>query len=336
MSNMLTPSQIYHNGLIKCGLGIPLWHPEPLPKGARGGGEIRIGDVGILDDGRFVRLFNVMHKPDLELDDAIPGPPNNLELLRVDSRLRHIVQIDAGQFRGDTDTTRRRCAMIPRTVGPDSHASSNFTISREAPLQAHAILSLPGGAVRETYSHTHLFAAYMKKHQICWLQYAQSLGYDCRAKDLLLVTTSCWTVEAHQQEQTATDPQGDAAVPHTEARRSSANLGGPLHTSEPSQVYCVFVEACRLSRRRSGTSWSDSVDRVMAIRTGQPLSIGTLRSILGRSSWHHFFCLQAYMSTQATPLGSSSNHVGIAKQDGQQEGSFNNNGIIGFVETLTS
>ena len=36
------------------GHGAPLWHPEPADTG-----EIAIGDVGVIRDGQFHRLFNV-------------------------------------------------------------------------------------------------------------------------------------------------------------------------------------------------------------------------------------------------------------------------------------
>ena len=40
------------------GLGYPLWHPEPAAAG-----EIQLGDVGVLQDGQFHRLFNVLVGP---------------------------------------------------------------------------------------------------------------------------------------------------------------------------------------------------------------------------------------------------------------------------------
>ena len=45
---------VYAEELSRKGRGIPLWYPEPSPAG-----EVQIGDVGILFNGAFHRLFNV-------------------------------------------------------------------------------------------------------------------------------------------------------------------------------------------------------------------------------------------------------------------------------------
>lgn len=49
-------SIVYAEQLRYLRCGEPLWQPEP-PKD----GEVAIGDVGYINDGRFSRLFNAIH-----------------------------------------------------------------------------------------------------------------------------------------------------------------------------------------------------------------------------------------------------------------------------------
>lgn len=53
---MVAPWDIYAEKLFPLGYGHPLWIPEP----SREFGEVRIGDIGYLLDGRFCFLFNCM------------------------------------------------------------------------------------------------------------------------------------------------------------------------------------------------------------------------------------------------------------------------------------
>lgn len=53
----MTPAwDIYARELMPLGFGHPLWGPEPCLQF----GEVRLGDVGYLRDGRFRFLFNTM------------------------------------------------------------------------------------------------------------------------------------------------------------------------------------------------------------------------------------------------------------------------------------
>lgn len=49
-------SIVYAEQLRSLRCGEPLWQPEPPDDG-----EVAIGDVGFIDDGRFARLFNAIH-----------------------------------------------------------------------------------------------------------------------------------------------------------------------------------------------------------------------------------------------------------------------------------
>ena len=55
-------SDIYAQELFPLGFGHPLWYPQP--SGLTGNQTIDIGDVGYIEDGAFVRLFNVTKDED--------------------------------------------------------------------------------------------------------------------------------------------------------------------------------------------------------------------------------------------------------------------------------
>ena len=73
-----TAAKIYADELIPRGYGYPLWCPEGLPNT-----DIpRIGDVGYVSAGSFVRLLNVMEPKDSGMYEG--GPPKDYEPLVYD------------------------------------------------------------------------------------------------------------------------------------------------------------------------------------------------------------------------------------------------------------
>jgi len=52
---MSTPWDIYAEQLSTLGYGYPLWDPEPCDRE-----EVLLGDVGFIDKGHFIRLFNAL------------------------------------------------------------------------------------------------------------------------------------------------------------------------------------------------------------------------------------------------------------------------------------
>lgn len=74
-------SEIYARQLESYKHGMPLWVPEPAK-----GLEIRIGDVGVVDEnGQFQRFFNVTVGPEHPYNDR--GVPSDFEVLQFDTRL---------------------------------------------------------------------------------------------------------------------------------------------------------------------------------------------------------------------------------------------------------
>ena len=63
---------IYARRLMHLGYGHPLWGPEPCERF----GEVRLGDVGYLQDGHFCFLFNAMCPADDPVNSQRGVPPN--------------------------------------------------------------------------------------------------------------------------------------------------------------------------------------------------------------------------------------------------------------------
>ena len=83
---MDTAWNIYAKQLMPLGFGYPLWGPEPDPDL----GEVRIGDVGYLQEGYFCVLFNTMRGADDPVNSrkGVPegfetfNPPNSMLIRR--------------------------------------------------------------------------------------------------------------------------------------------------------------------------------------------------------------------------------------------------------------
>ena len=76
MVKSLKVSEIYASQLVSLGYGHPLWYPEPAQAG-----EILIGDVGYIDDGKFFRLFNACSGRDDEVNKN--GVPKDFSPLHI-------------------------------------------------------------------------------------------------------------------------------------------------------------------------------------------------------------------------------------------------------------
>ena len=71
---MDTAWDIYAQRLMHLGHGHPLWGPEPCGRF----GEVRLGDVGYLQDGHFCFLFNAMRTAEdlVNSQSQLGVPPN--------------------------------------------------------------------------------------------------------------------------------------------------------------------------------------------------------------------------------------------------------------------
>jgi hypothetical protein len=71
------PFNIYREQLSSLHHGLALWDPKPVDKQP---GHVSIGDVGYLDNGAFMRMFNVTLPWD-DPSNKLPGKPGEYELI---------------------------------------------------------------------------------------------------------------------------------------------------------------------------------------------------------------------------------------------------------------
>lgn len=74
----MTPTEAYELGLYDQGRGLPLWEPDFT--------DITPGDVGLMKDGHFVRLFNAT-LPSTH-PKQILGVPDTFQLMEVSPHLQ--------------------------------------------------------------------------------------------------------------------------------------------------------------------------------------------------------------------------------------------------------
>ena len=102
--------------------GEPLWQPEPPDDG-----EVAIGDVGFIDDGRFVRLFNAVHGSADE-PEAVPHGFEKLQYnakrleLKNDKYMVVEPHHSKSVTRNAVNAELSRCAQNVAALGPYSIA----------------------------------------------------------------------------------------------------------------------------------------------------------------------------------------------------------------------
>ena len=75
------PFNIYREQLSSLYHGLALWDPKPVEKLHRDPGHVSIGDVGYLDNGAFMRMFNVTLPWDNPSNNLHGKPPDKYECI---------------------------------------------------------------------------------------------------------------------------------------------------------------------------------------------------------------------------------------------------------------
>ncbi|KAI0329923.1 hypothetical protein GY45DRAFT_1346230 [Cubamyces sp. BRFM 1775] len=174
---MVAPWDIYAKQLFDQGYGHPLWAPEP----SHHFGEVRIGDVGYISEGRFIFLFrSTLPQGDstFEIPTAsIHVPPNEIAQDLLTSQSMHSVSA-SGQA-GISGNVAEACLRYKCTQ------------------QAGALLLLKdsGHATRLT-CHDKI-RAYMHAHLSRWYTFAtEELGIDVDESEIIFVSgyvkTTVW------------------------------------------------------------------------------------------------------------------------------------------------
>lgn len=73
----MIPHDVYAKELLHCNLGRALWVPEPSPVN----GPTQVGDVGYVEEGQFILLFNASLPPDDARQSR--GVPTGFERLEI-------------------------------------------------------------------------------------------------------------------------------------------------------------------------------------------------------------------------------------------------------------
>jgi hypothetical protein len=102
------PFNVYRDQLASLSLGIALWNPNPQKTIYN---NVSIGDVGYLQEGTFIRMFNVM----------LPwGHPSNQTL----GDPERFASLDCGRFHNTLDVNFNRVEHNSRFVSTETNADN--------------------------------------------------------------------------------------------------------------------------------------------------------------------------------------------------------------------
>ena len=78
------PYNVYREQLSSLYHGLALWNPNPLMGLHKQPGHVSIGDVGFLDKGTFIRMFNVTLPWDHPSNKLLGKNPDKYERIELD------------------------------------------------------------------------------------------------------------------------------------------------------------------------------------------------------------------------------------------------------------
>lgn len=249
----MPPFDVYQQHLSFLSQGFALWSPNPLD---RIYDRVSIGDVGYIDEGAFIRMFNVIRPWDDQSNRNF-GEPDEYESLDLPYNPIRRTTFDAADycsssvFRGEY--ANNTLAASPEPTGRVTYRSRGLG----------ALLSLPRGGCHENAITTGVFQKYIRNNAINWFSWAQRHGLGVqRMEDLILVSgctlVTSWAAAAF------VDPTLNAEI-SLESRTLSnggtdfvwSNIQGPVvhHNSRfdpqnsPATLdQCVFIRGFRAKR----------------------------------------------------------------------------------------
>ncbi|EKM58725.1 uncharacterized protein PHACADRAFT_182971 [Phanerochaete carnosa HHB-10118-sp] len=135
---------VYAEQLVGRGYGLPLWHPEPTLEQ----GEIKVGDVGFVSEGQFIRLFNAMNSEEDPINAG--GVPKGFAVLKP--HRRHFfsapTHVSPGPICTTTTTFQKAKADIPgptRDTGvtrlPRIYCEASLLLGYPVPPEAIILVS---------------------------------------------------------------------------------------------------------------------------------------------------------------------------------------------------
>ncbi|KAJ3554116.1 hypothetical protein NM688_g3274 [Phlebia brevispora] len=194
-------AEIYAEQLNSLSLGHPLWFPDPTAEG-----EVQIGDVGYIHDGRFRRLFNITRGRDHRWN--FRGVPEGFEPLDAIGGMR----LNDRNFLspGVLGSSSMRTTLVTPSVMMNINAVAQCGISCgfECSGQHGALLALKSSAACDTIDRSLKLEKYIRRNHRAWHTFArETLGLNCRPEELVCISgcikTSEWTVAAFLKDESS-------------------------------------------------------------------------------------------------------------------------------------
>ncbi|KAJ3513475.1 hypothetical protein NLJ89_g2926 [Agrocybe chaxingu] len=282
-------STIYERHFIRKGRGFPLWIPRldvsfPIPYRTKG---VSIGDVGIITEGSFHFLFNIL----LPSNDPInaDGVPHDFQPLQPTIHSRGIQRIQVfsgGDYLSSQDISRTTYTGDSSSYALNPvHVSSKLTITLIFGKNSHtfissasdgAILTMPEPVFHERLLCLTVFEKYIKANAESWYNYANGVVHlGVGNGDLYLVSavdkTSAWGMATFLSTSHHSDITLNFRTVHQE-------MGQPVYVWEHSGS----VDS------KTGPDTNERTE--LQVAEGQPLSnqclfVRTISVMIGQKSW---------------------------------------------------
>ncbi|KAI0633109.1 hypothetical protein C8Q77DRAFT_1040359, partial [Trametes polyzona] len=261
---------IYAEQLVHLGYGHPLWVPDPAP----GKPPVEVGDVGWMNEGEFLPLFNAFREEhDAQPLGAVPvdfvplnvhdctiiGPRDKISQTVLCSR--SIRRVDLS---GD---------MTMSIASPNVSGGINFNFECMDEAGALLVMSAPGRTT-DILSRRRIIN-YMTAHFDSWLEFANHhLGLELREDQIIFVSgtmkTNRWGVAAFRG--TRSEKRGsivgnfgplvtadfsfsmsDTQLSHSHYRFGPTDRQGPVGSAVACNQYdqCVFIHYYKRKRKWS-------------------------------------------------------------------------------------
>ncbi|KAI0715783.1 hypothetical protein C8T65DRAFT_726491 [Cerioporus squamosus] len=241
---------IYAKELRDLGFGYPLWVPEPSPES----GEVQLGDVGYLSQGKFCFLFNCMRGADDPVNRK--GVPEGFEVFEppdgpVEESAKTIRNhiMNPMLLCGNTRSLNVEASVSARhalAAIADQIAHVEGTMSYKVQQKAGAFLALKKPAHQTNLHCTEAIFQYLRANHAQWRDYAiQRRGRKIESQHILFVSgfvkTAVWAVGAFRHGSSSATLKIDAGAMFG---GMSAGVGMSVtDCSEPMSLYrCGPVE----------------------------------------------------------------------------------------------
>ena len=187
---------IYRDQLASCYRGHALWLPDPAGLYDR----VRVGDVGLVKQGHFLRMFNaLLPRNDPAQAYGVPegfvtlnmGPFQNIRTgnLQEGNYCSTTVTVDHALHRTSPEYVKKHCLTRSRSYAMNDPSDPDEASFRcRTAYKGGAFLHLPFSGFCEDAIRTKAFATYIRKHCDSWLEFAILNNLDARLEDIILVT----------------------------------------------------------------------------------------------------------------------------------------------------